>query len=90
MTGASAGGKGGPAGGKVTAAGAEPVRRGTGAGLRAGGLETGAGALLQRWMNPRYPAWPQSGPSGMAAAGRSCPCPQGHQTSEAEAKTKQL
>lgn len=54
---------------KVTAAGEETVRRGTGAGLRAGGLETGAGALLQRLMNPRYPAWPQSGLAGMAAAG---------------------
>lgn len=60
----------------VTAAGEETVRwgteaemQGTGAELGAGRLETGAGGLLQGLMNPRYPAWPQSGLSGTAAAG---------------------
>lgn len=60
----------------VTATGEETVRleieaeaQGTGAELGAGGLENGAGGLLQGLMNPRYPAWPQSSLSGMAAAG---------------------
>lgn len=60
----------------VTATGEETVRwgteaeaQGTGAELGAGGLETGAGGLLQGLVNPHYPAWPQAGLSGMAAAG---------------------
>lgn len=58
----------------VTATGEETVTwgteveaQGTGAELGAGGLETGG--LLQGLVNPRYPAWPQAGLSGMAAAG---------------------
>lgn len=76
MTGVSAGGKEREAAVKVTATEEETARweteaevQGTGAGLRAGGLETGAGGLLQGLMNPRYPAWPQLGLSGTAAAG---------------------
>lgn len=76
VTGVSAGGKEREAAVKVTATGEETARweteaeaQGTGAGRRAGGLETGAGGLLQGSMNPRYPAWPQLGLSGTAAAG---------------------
>lgn len=49
--------------------GTEAEAQGTGAELGAGELETGAGGLLQGLVNPRYPAWPQAGLSGMAAAG---------------------
>lgn len=72
--------------------GTEAGAQGTGAELGAGGLEigaggletgaegleTGAGGLLPALTNPRYPAWPQSGLSGTAAAGREDPGQQGH------------